>query len=31
MVRERKRGKLVNSLKERKEERVYRPERKTLG
>ena len=31
MVRERRRGKLVNSLKASKEERVYRLERKTLG
>ena len=31
MVRERRRGKLVNSLKESKEERVCRLERKTLG
>lgn len=30
MMRER-RGKLVNSMKESKEERVYRLERKTLG
>ena len=31
MVRERRRGKLVNSLKASKKERVYRLERKTLG
>lgn len=31
MMRERRRGKLVNSMKESKEERVYRLERKTLG
>jgi len=31
MVRERRRGKLVNLLKASKEERVYRLKRKTLG